>query len=330
MTDGAAPRAHHRPGGGFRNPWDDAELRGFGSFLKWKLAGRRARSRPAPPAHFPVVPSGFARPRGPADRLGLTWVGHSTFLVQLGGLNLVTDPMWSARASPIGFLGPRRLVPPAFPLDLLPPLDVVLISHNHYDHLDAPTVRRIARAHPAAQWVAPLGLGPWLRGHGAAAVSELDWWEELSIGGLRVGCTPAQHFSARGFRDRNATLWAGFAVASGARRLFFAGDTARHPVFATIAERFGPFDAACLPIGAYDPRWFMQAVHMDPEEALAAYTALERPGAATLFVAMHWGTFRLTDEPPGEPPVRLRAAWQAAGRDPAGLWVPAHGETRSL
>jgi len=265
----------------------------------------------------------------------ITWIGHATFLVQIGGLNLLTDPMFSSRAGPLAFLGPRRKVPPAIDLDALPPLDGVLLSHNHYDHLDDRSVRRLVERHPKARWFAPLGLTPFLARRGAREVLELDWWEETRLGTVALGCTPAQHFSARGPTDRDRTLWCGWSVAAPSRQLFFAGDTGYHPEFPAIGDRFGPFHAALLPIGAYEPRWFMRPVHMNPEEAVQAFRDLHlsRPpigGRPAVMVGMHWGTFRLTDEPLDEPPARARVAWVAAGFDPQDVWLLAHGESRTL
>lgn len=334
------PRArssHHRPGGGFANPWLDAVPGRLGGLLRWLLIERLVRGRPpAPdPAAFPRCAPEFAAPRAGRDELTLTWVGHSTFLIQIGGLNLLTDPMWSGRAFPVQWAGPRRIVPPGVALGALPPLDAVLLSHNHYDHLDAATVRALAARHAEARWLVPLGLAPLLARLGARRVLELDWWEETRLGDVAVACTPAQHFSARGPGDRNRTLWCGWSVGAPARRLFFAGDTGFHPEFAAIGDRFGPFHAALLPIGAYEPRWFMRPVHMNPEEAVRAFGELGAsrpalPGRRTVMVPMHWGTFRLTDEPMDEPPRRTAAAWRSAGFDPAELWVLAHGETRQV
>jgi N-acyl-phosphatidylethanolamine-hydrolysing phospholipase D len=323
---------HHRPGGGFENPWPGSEQAGFLRLLEWVIIKRGlTRLLRAPDdTLFAPVPSSFLSPRAPASDISVTWVGHSTFLIQIGGANLLTDPIWSDRASPTRGSGPRRWIAPAVALDALPPIDVVLISHNHYDHLDDTTVRRIARHHPGAQWIVPLGLHRFLARRRISRVTQLDWWDETRVGPLTIGATPAQHFSARGLSDRNRTLWCGFAVSALDRRIFFAGDTGFHPEFARIGERFGPFDVALLPIGAYEPRWFMRPVHMNPEDALRAYQDLragspsDRP---TSFVPMHWGTFRLTDEPMTEPPIRLREAWGAAGLDPALLRVLRHGET---
>ena len=297
---------------------------------------RWRHGRPANPPSSALrraTPS-FAAPRAAAGAVGVTWVGHSTFLVQIGGLNVLTDPMWSARASPIPWAGPARLAPPGVSIDALPPVDLVLLSHNHYDHLDVPSVRSLAQRHPEALWVTPLGLSDFVRRHGVRVARELDWWQETAMGGAAIGCVPAQHFSARGLGDRGATLWCGWTVAVGGRSLYFAGDTAYHPDFAKIGAAFGPFDIAILPIGAYEPRWFMRSVHMNAGEAVQAFGDVSgaHPGHAgrRVMVGGHWGTFRLTDEAVEEPPVRAREAWAAAGLPPDDLWVLAHGETRAF
>lgn len=323
-----AVTSHHRPGGGYRNPWVAEAFPGFGGLLKWMLVHRTTKPRPRDPdpSVFARVASRFVRPRARPAQLTVTWVGHSSLLVQLGGLNILTDPMWSERASPLRFAGPRRWVQPGIDLDGLPPLDVVLQSHNHYDHLDDATVRRLARAHPDAAWILPLGLGSFVRKRGARVVVELDWWQEYHASSLCIAATPAQHFSARGFGDRGDTLWCGFALQAGARRVYFAGDTGYHPDFARIGERYGPFDVALLPIGAYEPRWFMRYLHMNPEEAVEAFQKLN----ARVMVPIHWGTFKLTDEAMDEPPIRARRAWEVAGLPPTGYRQLAHGETLVL
>jgi N-acyl-phosphatidylethanolamine-hydrolysing phospholipase D len=257
-------------------------------------------------------------------------VGHATFLVQAGGLNLLTDPVWSRRASPSQLIGPARFVPPGVDFDALPPLDAILLSHDHYDHLDAPTVRRLhARFGDAVPWVTPLGYRAWFEGAGVRAVTELDWWEETRIekGGAsaRVVCAPAQHWTRRRMREYNDRLWASYAlIFAGGTRIYFGGDSGWFAGYDEIGERLGPFDVTMLPIGAYEPRWFMRPAHMNPEEAVRAYGQL---GGRGKFVAMHWGTFRLTDEDPLEPPVRTRAAWRAAGLPERDLAIPRHGET---
>ncbi len=321
--------SHHRPGGGFRNPWVAEAVPGFGSLLKWMLVHRTTRPRPKDPdpSVFARVPPAFVAPRAPASQLTVTWVGHSSLLVQLGGLNILTDPMWSARASPVRFAGPPRWVAPGVAFEDLPPLDAVVQSHNHYDHLDDRTVRRLAEAHPHATWVVPLGLAPFVQKRGGRTVVELDWWQEHVLASVRIAATPAQHFSGRSIGDRGDTLWCGFALtAASGRRVFFAGDSGYHPDFGLIGGRCGPFDVALMPIGAYEPRWFMRYVHMNPEEAVEAFRALN----ARMMVPIHWGTFKLTDEAMDEPPLRARAAWQRAGLPADGYRQLAHGETLVL
>jgi N-acyl-phosphatidylethanolamine-hydrolysing phospholipase D len=248
----------------------------------------------------------------------------------MGGLNVLTDPVFSPRAFPVQWMGPRRVMDPALALEALPPLDVVLLSHNHYDHLDKPAVTDLAQAHPRATWVVPLGLAAYVRGWGVQDIVELDWWQQTDAKGLRVTGTPARHFSARRFGDRCKTLWCGYAIEAAGARAYFAGDTAYHPEFRAIAARSGPFDFVMMPIGAYDPRWFMHVLHADPEEAVQAYLDLISPavGPPPLMLAIHWGTFRLTDEPMDEPPRRAAAAWRERGLDQSRLWVAAFGETR--
>lgn len=280
----------------------------------------------------PDAPS-IRAPRAATNEIAITWVGHSTIIAQLGTLNLLVDPVWGERASPWRFIGPRRVVPPAVAMNALPPIDIVLLSHNHYDHLDAYTVRALASAHPQAQWVVPLRLARLVHSLGVRDVIELDWWNETPIGATTVACTPARHFSARTPLDRNRTLWCSFAVSAPAGRFFYAGDTGDHPEFAEIGRRFGPFDVCALPIGAYEPRWFMHPVHLDPDEAVAAFRALQEHRGRSreaAFVAVHWGTFRLTDEPILDPPRRTKEAWARAGLAPEKLWIMAHGETRVM
>ena len=326
--------AHHRPGGGFRNPWDTARTHGFLDFLKWTLVERRRTPGGGrrEPRTFPLAAPSFVFPRAEPGVFTITWVGHSTFLVQIGGYNLLLDPMWSDRASPLPFAGPRRLVPPAVGFDDLPPIDAVVLSHDHYDHLDAPTVVRLIRRYPAIAWFAPLGVAAFLRKRGAREVAECDWWQQAAVGSLRLTCVPAQHFSGRRLDNRNATLWCGWAIRSANHAVLFAGDTALHPEFALVGTRCGPFDVAILPIGAYEPRWFMGSVHMNPEDCLIAIGQLRESAAGRRLVLVggHWGTFKLTDEPVDEPPERIRANWRAGSLPDDDLWVMQHGETRAI
>ena len=293
------------------------------------LVHRTTRPRPADPdpSVFARVAPSFKTPRADANQLLVTWIGHSSLLIQIDGVNVLTDPMWSERASPVRFAGPRRWVAPGVSFDDLPPIDVVLQSHNHYDHLDDATVRRLARAHPNATWIFPLKLGAFAKKRGARGeILELDWWQERAVGPLRIAATPAMHFSSRTIGDRGDTLWCGYAITGPGRRVYFAGDTGFHPEFSGVGERYGPFDVALLPIGAYEPRWFMRYLHMNPEEAVDAFRLLD----ARAMVPIHWGTFKLTDEAMDEPPRRAREAWLAAGLPIANYRQLAHGETLTL
>lgn len=259
----------------------------------------------------------------------MTWIGHSSFLIQVGRFNVLADPHFSRRASPAQFAGPVRFVPAGLTVDQLPPIDAVVISHDHYDHLDAPSIRHLARRFGTRiRWFAPLGHARWLRGRGASDIAELDWWESGELGdddALRVTALPARHWSSRLPWSRGKRLWASWTIAShSAGTVYFGGDSGYFPDYPEIGRRMGPFAVTLLPIGAYDPRWFMHAVHMNPEEAVTAWRDLGGTGA---FGAMHWGTWRLTDEDPLEPPVRTRAAWLEAGLPPELLWIPRHGDT---
>jgi N-acyl-phosphatidylethanolamine-hydrolysing phospholipase D len=306
-------------GGAKRSQWQ---------LLQW-MGERVLRGRaPNPkPGDLPLARSDVAQPRAPAGEMRVTWVGHSTFLIQAGGLNLLTDPHWSLRASPSQRFGPARLVPPAVAWEALPPIDAVLLSHDHFDHLDEGTVRGLhGRFGAAVRWVTPLGYAEWFAGVGIRGITEMDWWDEAELpGGVRVTCAPAQHWTRRGVREFNDRLWGSFALRlPDGRGIYFAGDSGYWNGYGEIGRRVGPFDVVLMPVGAYEPRWFMKPAHMNPEEAVRAYRELGGRGA---FVPMHWGTFRLTDEDPLEPPVRTRAAWAAAGLDAGDLHVLRHGET---
>ena len=257
----------------------------------------------------------------------LTWIGHVTFLLQLGGLNIITDPHMTQRASPLPFAGPRRLVPLPLHISELPRIDVVLISHNHYDHLDAGTVTRLA-GQPGGQprFLVPLGLKPWFAQHGIFHVTELDWWESEEMGEVGFHFVPAQHWSKRTPFDTNQSLWGGWLAEAPEFRFHFCGDTGYSRDFEDIHQRFGAVDLSALPIGAYDPRWFMGPQHVDPEEAVRIFLDLQARYAA----GMHWGTFKLTDEPIQEPPRRLAEALAAYDISPERFFLMKFGETRYL
>jgi L-ascorbate metabolism protein UlaG (beta-lactamase superfamily) len=255
----------------------------------------------------------------------ITWVGHSTLLVQLDGVNVLIDPPWSERASPVSFAGPRRMTPPGLDFDRLPPIHVVLISHDHYDHLDVATVRRLAEHHHP-RLVVPLGFRAWFADLGIADVHELDWWGRHVERGLTFTCVPAQHFSGRTLFDQNRRLWSGWTIAGAHKRLFYSGDTAYYPPYFTeIGTRLGPFDLAAVAIGAYLPAHIMKPSHADPGEALQ----IARDVGAERLLGVHWGTFDLADEPPDDPPRRLEADARRLGLPADRVWLFRLGETRA-
>lgn len=256
----------------------------------------------------------------------VTWVGHSTLLVQMSGVTFLTDPIWSKIPSPVPLLGPRRFVPPGITIDDLPKIDFVLVSHNHYDHLDLPTLRQLARRNAETLFIVPEGNGALLRRAGITAVRELNWGQSMEQGKVTLHCLPAQHWSKRSLTDTNKALWSSWAVTSADRRFYHAGDSGYFPGFKAIGERLGPFDLAAVPIGAYAPRAMMQGSHMNPEEALTAAQDL----GAKRAVAMHFGTFDLSDEPLAQPPQRFRDAAVAQGFGKDKAWVFKIGETREF
>lgn len=306
--------------GRFRN-LDGSVPQGLTAAFRWKvldsISGRRRRSPDRAP--IPAVEPDLARisqPPGPSEGARLTWIGHASWLVQLDGKSLLIDPIFGDLPS----LGPARNIPPGVPPEKLPPIDAILITHNHYDHLDLPSLRRIR-----APVVAGLGLEQLLAGEGLGA-TVLGWWQSLELGPVKVTFVPAQHWSRRGLCDANDTLWGGFVIQGGSASIYHSGDTAYFAGFAEIGRRFPGIDAALLPIGAYDPAWFMEKQHLNPEQAVQAYLDL----GAQAFFAMHWGTFKVSDEPLDEPPLRLAAEWKRRGLPDAARRVLAVGESAEL
>jgi L-ascorbate metabolism protein UlaG (beta-lactamase superfamily) len=268
-----------------------------GSFLKWQMN----RDAGPWPEWIEAAPGPPPLQRVDDGRIRVTWVNHATMLVQMDGVNILTDPIWSERCSPVSFAGPKRHRPPGLRFEELPPIDAVLVSHNHYDHMDLPTLRRLS----GARIVAPLGNAALLDRHGVGGATDLDWWEDRTLSDrVRVTLVPAQHFCARAISDRNATLWGGFVISGPSGHAYFAGDTGWGKHFGEIGERFGEVRVAMLPIGAYLPRWFMKPAHISPAEAVDVHLEL---GAKTS-IAMHFGTFRLGDDGWREPVDDLRAA----------------------
>lgn len=313
---------------GFRNP-PGGNPRG-GTPEEWRAFRNQVlfrRNRPAVPADF-VLPRAAAREALAAmSEDSVTWLGHAAFLLRLGGVTMLTDPYLSNHASPFQMLrlGPKRYTPPGLAVRDLPPVDLVVVSHNHYDHLDLATIRALPHRERITV-VVPLGLGDFFRRHGYRDIRELDWDQSANLGPVTVTALPAMHWSGRWLNDRNKTLWCGFAIEAAGRRHYFAGDTGYGPVFAALGQRFGPFDLGMVPIGAYEPRALMQAQHVNPEEAVRIGQDL---GCSRL-VGMHWGTIVLTTEPAFEPPERFRAAGLAAGYAADDLWMMRIGETRAL
>lgn len=294
----------HHTGGGFRNVWSEPVSPPFFRSAFWLLRRGLQRRSHEQPALRPIDP---AMLREPPDCLRITWIGHSTTLIQTPALTLLTDPMFSERASPIALAGPRREVVLPLRIDDLPSIDAVLVSHDHYDHLDFRSIERLAARDPL--FFVPLGVADLVRTWGAQRIVEMDWWQYADFDGARFHCTPARHFSGRGLFNRNGTLWASWYVEFDALGLYYGGDSAMAALFAEIRERLGAPEVALLPIGAYLPRWFMAEVHMTPKDAVQAFTDL---GALHL-IPIHWGTFDLADDLLHEPPKELRKAAVEAG-----------------
>ena len=277
------------------------------------------------PAHVddPPAPPPLERVAGTAMRV--TSIGHASHLVQTAGLNMLVDPVWSRRASPFPFVGPKRVRAPGLALGALPPLDAILITHNHYDHMDLATLSALARVH-ACRIIVPLGNDTILRRHDAALRAEAyDWGERVALAGaVTVTLTPSQHWSSRWIGDRRMALWAAFLIETPGGAIYHVGDTGYGDgaIFRRFAERYGAPRLAILPIGAYAPRWFMRDAHVDPAEAVRIFEECRAHHA----LAHHWGTFRLTAEPIDEPPRRLAAALAAAGIDPSRFRVQRPGE----
>lgn len=329
--------AHHRPIG-FQNNHMEFQPRGLLTWLSWQISSACKRAGRAPSGAVPVVAPNLAfiqtnAKAGPAMQPAVTWVGHATVLVQVGGLNILTDPMFSKRASPFTWLGPQRQTAPGLAVPELPHIDVVLVSHNHYDHLDEASLQALQdQPDGAPLLVVPLGHRPWLTSRGIQHFVELDWWQSHSIGDVDIMLTPTQHWSARGLQDTMHGLWGGYAVMAPDFHLFFAGDTAYSPDFADLRQRLlgrqghAGFDLALLPIGVYEPRWFMADQHVNPDEAVQIHQDLQ----AKRSIGVHWGTFQLSDEALDEPPQALARAVAARGLAPEVFTVLAVGQTRVL
>jgi N-acyl-phosphatidylethanolamine-hydrolysing phospholipase D len=339
-------KRHHRPDG-FQNNYQSFRGKRLRELLRWRWQAWRAGHPKPISTQIPVVAPdlGFIHANARAGlqiQPAVTWIGHITVLAQIGGLNILTDPVFSERCFPVQWAGPKRQTPPGLSLAQLPRIDVVLLSHNHYDHMDEASLLALSKqAGGPPLFITPLGHKPWFARRGIHHVVELDWWDTHVLEAtehsarIPVTLTPAQHWSARTAVDAMRSLWGGFAVLSPDCHLFFAGDTAYSKDFIDIRHHFARehvpargdgFDLALLPIGAYEPRWFMKDQHVNPQEAVQIFQDLGCKQA----LAVHWGTFQLTDEALDEPPRALALALQAQGLTPEDFYVAAVGETRLI
>ena len=317
----------HHTADGFRNRYPHPEKGGFWDWKleQWKLG---LPQKPAEGYRFETARPDERRLHENRRDATVTWIGHATLLVQMGGLNILTDPQFSERASPVAFAGPKRVVPPVPALDRLPRIDAVVISHDHYDHLDRDSVVALANQPGGPpRFFAGLGMKEWFADAGIDNVEEMDWWQDADLGGVRFTFVPVQHWSKRTLWDANRRLWGGWVVRHPSFSFFFAGDTGYSKDFADIRAKFGGFDLAAIPVGAYAPRWFMSIMHVDPGEAVR----IHRDVAARQSVGIHWGTFDdLTDEPLHEPPRMLARERDKAGLEAEDFFLMKHGETRVL
>jgi len=323
-------RSHHTPEG-FRNNYP-MQAPSRGDMLRWQWA-RWRDELPPPPKDLPEpVKPDLAALAHPGPQPAVTWIGHATVLLQVAGRNILTDPQFSERASPFGFAGPKRWQAPGVALADLPHIDLVLISHNHYDHLDQASLAALARqAGGAPEVVVPLGIEAWMADEVPEwpkdRIHRFDWWDARAVAGVHTTLVPVQHWSARGLWDRNETLWGGWVVEAPDFRFFFSGDLGYSRDIADIAARYPQgFDFAAIAIGAYEPRWFMRTQHVNPEESVRIFRELMVHRA----LGIHWGTFALTDEPLDQPPRDLALARTAQGVSDADFFVLRHGETRVL
>lgn len=326
---GACASAQGAPRGpdGFRNNYPHGER---ASFWAWQWERMRDGLPKPPPGGWdlPAVKTDPAALRAPEINPSVTWIGHATVLVRLAGRTILFDPTFSERASPLPLAGPKRVVPLPIDIDALPKIDVVMISHNHYDHLDEATVTRLASMPQGSpRFLVPLGLKAWFASLGITRVDEYDWWQSTSEGPLSITFVPVQHWSRRRLDDTNQTLWGGWVVEGEGMKLVHTGDSGYSKDFRDIGERLGPFDMAFIPIGAYAPRWFMQVMHLDVPDAVQVREDLRARRA----IGIHWGTFEsLSDEPLDEPPALLAKAREARGLSREQFDVMKIGEVRRL
>lgn len=325
-SSSSSNKPHHTTSG-FRNihNYHKSPTPGFLDLLKWRWE-RGGKDIPAVESYqFPLAKNDPEFLRSNDRETTLTWIGHATVLLQLNGKNILTDPNFSERASPTQWAGPKRVVPPGLPLKDLPRIDAVVLSHDHYDSLDSSTVWELFNrpGGDKTTFFVPLRLKEWFEDLGIQRVVEMDWWDRRQFDGLEIIAVPVHHWSKRGFFGRNQTLWAGWVIRSNDFSFLFAGDSGYTPHFKEIGDKLGPFDLAAIPIGAYEPRWFMKHYHITPEEAVRVHLDTRSKKS----VAIHWGTFILTDEPLDEPPKRLKEAKEGRRVPKDDFVVLKHGQT---
>tara|TARA_Y100000816_G_scaffold64759_1_gene42991 strand:- start:572 stop:1558 length:987 start_codon:yes stop_codon:yes gene_type:complete len=282
----------------YQNTNDQQNGKTFGQLMTWVFDGEKG------PKRVEIETSTQWQELVPDQKNYAVWIGHATYLINNGDLNILTDPIFSKRASPLGFAGPKRMIPAVMNLSDLPKIDLVVVSHNHYDHLDIWSLKKLNKLNPRTIFLVPIGDGKKLIRAGIKNVHEMNWWDEFSHSETTFNFTPVQHWSKRGLFDRNKSLWGGWFFQTKDLALYHAGDTGYSSDFKTTYERLGAPDYSFIPIGAYDPRWFMKDSHVNPEEAVQIALDLKTPHS----FGMHWGTFILTDEPVLEPPLRLKEA----------------------
>ncbi|MBI4964019.1 MAG: MBL fold metallo-hydrolase [Desulfomonile tiedjei] len=317
----------HHTASGFKNP-DSVDERGFTDLLRWQWERFRKGLPPKATYNFPPAKNDPQDLKSNSNKTTFTWIGHATILLQLGGKNILTDPQFSQRASPLQWIGPKRVIPPGLALRDLPRIDIVVISHDHYDSLDQPTIMDLYNREGGRETIffVPLGLKEWFRDLGITNVREMDWWDVQHADGLEIIAVPARHWSKRLLTPRNQTLWAGWVIRSEGFSFYFAGDSGYAGIFEEIGRRLGPFDLSAIPIGAYEPRWFMRSSHMNPDEAVRVHLDVRSKKS----VGIHWGTFVLSDEPLDEPPKRLEQARKSKNLPDGEFVALRHGETIAL
>ncbi len=314
-------KSPHFNGKRFRNP-SGIPANGFKDVLKFIInhSPEKTFYNPNAYVHNGKIPSLLSD-----DSIRVYFVNHSTFLIQVGKVNMLTDPIWSKRCSPFQFSGPARLRPPGITFEDLPEIHLVLISHNHYDHLDKNTVKRLIKEHNPS-FITTLGVEKYLMKLGAKNAFGLDWWENSKFKNLIISCTPANHFSSRGLFDRDQTLWGGFNINANGKNIYYVGDTGYSDIFKEIPKKIGKINLALIPIGAYSPEWFMGPIHVTPEQAIQ----IHKDVSSEQSIAMHYGTFPLAEDAPASAIKRLKANIEVQNIDPINFIILEEGKAFDL